>query len=289
MKKFVKIMLVLAAVSAAVGIGLAAAGAVMGAVSGDDVFYEVGKHLRDTFGVGYDYVTEEFSIDTDSYENGETLKDSEEGGSRVYPVAEAEKLEVELSYDELILEEHNGTGILVEVRNDPKELVRVKEDGNTLKIVSSRKLQKKRQVKISLPKDLKFREMDIEVASGIVDVRCDITADYLDVTLGAGEFVNSGIITVTEADLEVGAGSLSIAGLKAKDIDGQCGVGEMKLEINGREDAYSYNLECGIGNIQIGNEDYSGLGKEKRINNPGATGEIDLECGIGNVAVVFTE
>lgn len=288
MKKFVKVMLIIAAVFAAVGIGLTAGGAVMGAASGDDVIYEMGKHFQDTFGVGYDSVTAAVDTDAGSYGYSETVNGSEDGDSRVFRMTEAEKLEVELSYDELILEEHDGTGILVEVRNDPKGMVQVREEGNTLKVTSSRKLEKKRQVVISCPKDMKFREMDIEVASGNVEVRSNIVADNLEIMLGAGEFVNSGTITAEKADFEVGAGTLEVTGLDAKAIDGQCGVGELSLEVSGKEEDYSYSLECGIGDIAIGAGNYGGFGKEKRINNPGATGEIDLECGIGDVSVTFT-
>lgn len=289
MKKFVKVMLIIAAVFAAVGIGLTAGGAVMGAASGDDVIYEMGKHFQDTFGVGYDSVTAAVDTDAGSYGYSETMSGGEEGDSRVFRVAEAEKLEVELSYDELILEEHSGTGILVEVRNDPKEMVHVKEEGNTLKITSSRKLEKKRQIIISCPRDMKFRQMDIEVASGNIDVRRNIVADNLEIMLGAGEFVNSGTIEAAKAEFEVGAGEFKVTGLNAQEIDGQCGVGNLSLEVAGNEEDYSYSLECGIGDIAIGAENYGGFGKEKRINNPGATREIDLECGIGDVSVTFTE
>lgn len=285
MKKFVKVMLIIAAVFASLGIGLAAGGAVMGASSENaDIISEVGKRFKDTFDMAYDIDIAELVRD-----DGEVKKGNAEGDSRIYNLGAAEKLEIELKSDELIFEEHTGTGIIVEVKNDSIELVKVSESGNTIKITSHGKRITNRIVKVSFPKDMKFHEAEISVSAGSVNVRGNISADKLKVHMGAGEFLNSGFITAKEADLEVGAGSMVMKGLNAQEIDGECGVGEMSLEINGKEQDYSYSLECGIGEINLGADSYSGLGKEKSINNPGAKGAIDLECGIGEIAVSFTE
>lgn len=309
MKKFAKVMLILAAVFAAVGIGLAAAGAAMGAGAQS---MEAVESLRARFGDTFDYFYGEAweevdsddvyeADDADDYKDsrdesfddndnrGKTLEGTSRGDSRVYQVSEVEKLDINLKYDELFLREQDGTGITVEVQNDPKALVRVKESGNTLKITSSGKLEKKRQVLVSYPKNMKFREVELGVGAGNVAVESDLHADKLDVAMGAGEFTNFGTITTRKTELEVGAGSMNVKGLKTVELDGQCGVGDLTVEVNGKESDYSYSLECGIGNITLGDNDYSGLGKEQKINNPGASGEIDLECGIGNISVTFAE
>ena len=307
MKKFMKVMLIIAAVFASVGIGLTVGGTVMGARMGDaDVVQEVEKHFRNLFGIAHHVETVEVEVleDEEDISHAEEAEEEPEHtkkvkemetvqknntDSRAYRFSEMDNLEIELKYDELILTEHTGTELLVEVNNDSEGNVKVQEDGNTLEITSSRKLAVNRQVKISFPKDKKFHEIELAVGAGTVEIQSSLTADKLDVNMGAGVFENYGTITVSEADLEVGTGSLTITGLSAQEIDGECGIGEMRLEINGREEAYNYSLECGIGNIQLGSKDYSGLGREKIITNPGAKGTISLECGIGEIGVSFSK
>ncbi|MDO4678407.1 MAG: hypothetical protein Q4B00_07290, partial [Eubacteriales bacterium] len=158
----------------------------------------------------------------------------------------------------------------------------------SLEIVSTRRQKEsKRTVKVSYPKGTTFREAEISVDSGILDLRSDFAANSLDIAVGAGEFKNSGSITAIEADLEVGAGTMELTGLDAGEISGECGMGTMDLKVSGQKSDYSYTLECGIGSIQIDGDEYSGLAQEKQIDNPGAKKYIDLECGIGTINVEF--
>lgn len=112
-------------------------------------------------------------------------------------------------------------------------------------------------------------------------------ADKMEIEIGAGEFVNSDSITVTGLDVEVGTGSAELTGVTAQKISGECGIGSLSLSIEGKVEDYDYNLECGIGDITIGDDNYSGFAKEKEITYPGSTGEIDLECGIGEIQLSF--
>ena len=54
------------------------------------------------------------------------------------------------------------------------------------------------------------------------------------------------------------------------------------------QEDYNYDLECGVGNLDVGSDSYSGLGREKSISNTGADRKVDLECGMGNVSVNFS-
>lgn len=205
----------------------------------------------------------------------------------IYYFAVKDNLEFDLSYDELILEEQDAREITVEISGDSDHNVRIEEEKNSLEITSSRKLKTNRTVKVSYPKDTSFREVEINLGAGRMELRSSLTADSLDIGLGAGEVVNSGIITATEVDLEVGTGSMKLGSVDAKKIEGECGMGEMHLSIAGSQPTYSYSLECGIGEIRIGKDSYSGLGREKEIRNPGTERTVDLECGIGEITVEF--
>jgi hypothetical protein len=58
------------------------------------------------------------------------------------------------------------------------------------------------------------------------------------------------------------------------------------LNLDGEEDDYSYDIESGVGNINIEDDHYQSI-SDKRINNDGAVGAFKLDCSVGNITVDF--
>lgn len=286
MRRFFKIMMVLACTFLAVGIGFSAAGAAMGA-SGKDI-PEVKKNvIRVSDYMVWDGDWDfDWDDDDDDDHNYQAASSAESGGTRTYQVEAAENLEIDLRYDKLTLQAYSGDKILVEIENDSTQSIKVESGSSKLKIKSTKR-KSGRSVTVSYPIGKKFSKLEICVGAGSVDVQGDLMADKMEIEIGAGEFVNSDSITVTGLDVEVGTGSAELTGVTAQKISGECGIGSLSLSIEGKVEDYDYNLECGIGDITIGDDNYSGFAKEKEITYPGSTGEIDLECGIGEIQLSF--
>ena len=302
MKKFTKGMLIAAGIFAAAGIGLTAAGGVMGASMSE--LTGVNSLKRILWMTEWDDDHDDYDdIDDDDYVDHDGMEYSAEVGQKnmepaavgnesstdgtVYQLKyQPTKLDIELKYDELILEE--GDSFCVRVYDDNEKNVTVKESSDTLKVRSTKKLSKTRKVYISYPEDVKLQELEIEMGAGTVYLNRDIETEKLSVEMGAGEFDSKNPVTAEEADLEIGTGSMTFADLSAKKISGECGLGELDLTMTGTQEDYNYDLECGVGNLDVGSDSYSGLGREKSISNTGADRKLDLECGMGNVSVNFS-
>ena len=302
MKKFTKGMLIAAGIFAAAGIGLTAAGGVMGASMSELTGVNSLKRiLRMT---EWDDDHDDYDdIDDDDYIEHDGMEYSAEVGQKnMEPAAVGNesstdgtvyqlkyqpiKLDIELKYDDLILEE--GDSFCVRVYDDSGKNVTVKESSDTLKVRSTKKLSKNRKVCISYPEDVKLQELEIEMGAGTVYLNRDIETEKLSVEMGAGEFESKNPVTAREADLEIGTGSMTFADLSVKKISGECGLGELDLTMTGTQEDYNYDMECGVGNLDVGSDSYSGLGREKSISNTGADRKLDLECGMGNVSVDFS-
>ena len=304
MKKFTKGMLIAAGIFAAAGIGLTAAGGVMGASMSELTGVNSLKRILrmtewDDDHDDYDDIDDD---DDDRVEHDGMEHSAEMGQKNMEPAAvgnesatdgivyqlkyQPTKLDIELKYDELILEE--GDSFCVRVYDDSGKNVTVKESSDTLKVRSTKKLSKNRKVCISYPEDVKLQELEIEMGAGTVYLNRDIETEKLSVEMGAGEFDSKNPVTAEEADLEIGTGSMTFADLSAKKISGECGLGELDLTMTGTQEDYNYDLECGVGNLDVGSDSYSGLGREKSISNTGADRKLDLECGMGNVSVNFS-
>ncbi len=280
MKKFTKGMLIAAGIFAAAGIGLTAAGGVMGASMSELTGVNSLKRILwmtewDDDHDDYDDIDD---YDDDDYEDRvehDGMEHSAEMGQKnmepaavgnesatdgtVYQLKyQPTKLDIELKYDELILEE--GDSFCVRVYDDNGKNVTVKESSDTLKVRSTKKLSKTRKVCISYPEDVKLQELEIEMGAGTVYLNRDIETEKLSVEMGAGEFESKNPVTARKADLEIGTGSMTFADLSARKTAGECGLGELDLTLTGTQEDYNYDLECGVGNLDVGSDSYSGLG-----------------------------
>lgn len=305
MKKFMKIMLILAAVFAAVGIGLTVGGIALGTTRENvNPVQLVRKALIDASHVWdnewdgiriRDKGSHDYKDDRDDWENENTGDDDFDGcvetgtgDTTASEFADITELEIDLKSDELVFASYTGDNIEVKVKNDPEGTVKIKKDSDHKLQIKSGKVRSNRTVTVYYPETLKFKKLDIEIEAGTVELMDRLSAEELKLSVGAGEFLNSRVLKADKFDIQVGVGSAEVCQLISNKVDGECGIGNISLELAGNEEDYNYRLECGIGEINLANEGYSGLGKEKVLKNPGASKEVDLECGMGNISVSFT-
>lgn len=287
MKKFTKFMLILVCIFLVLGVGFSAAGAAMGATVKD---MSLSEDWKDGVQIMKNIILSDKSRHSDDEEEDNWNSKAESQGNddvQTFTFETAKQMQMNLCSDELILRETDGDKIIIEVERENAEDVKIQSSSSGLEVKTTR-TRSDRSIIISYPKGTRFSEMEIEVDAGSVCVEDALLADKLEIQIGAGEFVNASTISVNELDVEVGAGSAEITDLTAKRIDGECSLGSLMLEINGKETDYNYKLECGVGEISIDGESYGGFAKEKKITNTGASGEIDLECGVGEIEISFS-
>ena len=151
------------------------------------------------------------------------------------------------------------------------------QNGTTLKVnskkaryffginISSFDRSKDVAIVLEVPKGTDIRKLKAQVGVGTLTVN-DLQVEELDGECGVGEFDFSGEIK-------------KFGNLK-------CGIGSMYLNLVGSEKDYDYSLECGMGNISLGDRDFSGLGSGQEISN-GSDKKFTLKCGMGEIEVDF--
>lgn len=179
-------------------------------------------------------------------------------------------------------------------------------------------------VYLFLPKGIVLEEMDLEFAAGKIDMTA-LEADHIDIevgagfchveelkantislSVGAGETV-VGMLAAKEAELDVGAGELVIGDIMADgsvdldigvgsaqingtitgDLDADCSMGNLTMQLTGSEEDHSYGVDCGMGSVTIGSHTYTALGSDKSWGSAGS--RFDIDCAMGNVTIVFDE
>ena len=287
MRKFSKVVLVIAAAAGVVGIGLTIGGASMGAtIAGLNLSKDgFGSAVRQTV----KYVSfgdeDDWNQDWDEIDESDS-KEAAGTNGEIYLVDGVSKLDLSIRTGELYLKEYNGNEIKVEVSGKDREKVRVGQEGETLVLESIGRVQD-REITVSYPKKTEFEDVSLEVAAGTINLDDDFYAKKLKVSVAAGEFLNDGAVTAEKADISVGTGNVDLDNLNVQNLEADCGIGNIDLDINGKESDYDYEISCSAGEIDIGDSSYSGIGHEKKISTPGASGKMDLDCGVGNITVDF--
>lgn len=285
MKKGTKGMLIAVGAFAVAGVGFCIGGISVAAVeTGGNVFDQAGQLLQDN-----DYpLAGLIHWGNAQYHSSDIDWDALDGNT--VDMDFASDLEISLKYDELLIQEYDGDKIRVNVANDAKNDVVVKETSGKITITDTRSgnVKKKKQIKVIVPSGKDFDTVSLGVDMGTIDLECDLKVQELSMEVGAGEFSGYGNITAAYCDLQVGAGTIDIDQLDIQKLNADCGAGEIDMVVTGKEKDYNYDLSCGMGEIDLEDSEYSGLGIEKTISNEGAQKDMVLECGMGEIDVEFT-
>lgn len=163
------------------------------------------------------------------------------------------------------------------------------------------------KVIIRIPADMTFEDVKLELGAGTVHVD-ELRAATLQTEVGAGQLIAGNIVAnrfscevgagqavveegrfVNGVALSVGAGELKLTGEIPCDMEAECGLGNVEIQVvNSKEVEHNYELECAAGSLVAGSRQIAGLAGEKSIDN-GADSTYRLECAMGNITLSFAE
>lgn len=287
MKKFTKVMLIIAGVLATIGVICMLTAFCMGLTT--EHFVKLIQDGRFSFDEGDLHIS--FDDDWKDELDSEVLSTEElDGETNIGEITEAcSAMDIEFGAGILEIRYEDVEYIQVQQTNIPKLKVSVKND--TLVIGEGTDIHvdlddiEDRSLTIIIPNDMEFEEVELEIGASKADIQ-NILADHIRIVVGAGKADVSNI-TAEQFELEVGAGQATAIKMDVEKIDVEAGVGQVDIELNGVQEEYNYKVECGVGNIVVGKSSYSGLGSEDEVKFEGATKEINVECGIGKVEIRF--
>lgn len=292
MKRGWKIFWIVCACIVGIGLLLCIAGAAMGVTF---------SAVRSAYGVdqaryaSYWHNWDNWDDDIDDYDyddNGDVQGSAEDVSS----FSGIHELSVDVSYLEVIVRPYTGDDVTVDVSQvNPKLKGRLEyeADEGELSIETRESNWWPKSARnntgylvIQVPKGNILNEASFEIGAGILEIE-NIKADSLDISVGAGEAVVKRFETA-QLDVECGAGKGALSGSVTKEASVECGVGELAMALSGNQRDYDYRLKCGIGELTVGNDSYTGFDSKRSIDN--GTGKLmDINCGIGQVKITFTE
>lgn len=164
--------------------------------------------------------------------------------------------------------------------------LRVEKNGDTLEIKSRGWAGESGSIGLYLP-EKELEELSVEAGAGTVYID-GLNVEQLDMEVSAGQIDAGGLLRAREAQLEVGLGSMRIDWLEAERVSVDCGMGSFTAGLTGKEEDYYFTGDCGLGSLDFGNKEYSGIADAEE-GNPGAGKSVDVDCGLGSVEIFFEE
>lgn len=198
-----------------------------------------------------------------------------------------ENLDIDVKHSKVVLKVYEGSDIKVSAKNVVSSKYTAKSDGNTLKIKDNTYFKTKSpEITVSIPKSMDFNKISLDVDSGEVVIDT-LNANKFSSKIGGGRLSVSGALNAMEIECSVGAGQINLKKLSGSDVELDCGAGQIMAVMEGNQEDYRIEGDCGIGQINFGSESFTSLGK-KFTTGSGAK-EISAECGVGQIDIQFSK
>ena len=223
-----------------------------------------------------------------------------EEGKTYSVTAEIDNLEIEINAADLYIKE----GEAFSVESNLKHL-KVEEKGGSLIIQETKKFTgpyKGAVLTVYVPAGTVFDWVDLITGAGRLTIE-NLSAERLNFVLGAGDVSADLLVATKSAEIEGGAGRITInnGALKNLDLDmgvgqlnltaaltGDCqldlGVGESNVTLIGSKEDYKLDIEKGLGNICVDGKNVSDYGSSGNGAN-----KVEMDGGIGAINVTFQE
>lgn len=223
--------------------------------------------------------------------------------------ANIQKIDLQMKTRNIIIKSGDVESISYEGILDTDE---IKVDQEKLKIEDHSKLlknvNKNVTLEIIIPNRL-IHEIEVENKTGDVTLQ-GIETNELSLELGVGDIEleevtihseteikgGTGNIQVKDStfyskfDIEEGAGDIAFIGELMGNVKINCGIGDVKLEVDNHRDNYHIVAEGGVNSLKIDGEKMGGsLATQYNDNYENNRFDMKLEVGVGDVQVNFND
>ncbi len=218
-----------------------------------------------------------------------------------YAVSEdIRRLDVDIAAADLTIRQ----GTEVSVESNLKDLSVADENG-TLVVKDTKKsinTYADAVLTIYIPANTTFENISICTGAGKMTAE-QLSADTVDLELGAGEVSITSLSASEKADIEGGAGKVTIRGGALHDLDmdmgvgqlnltseltGDCafdlGIGESNITVLGDREQYALDIEKGIGTVRVDGQTVSETNTKEKGSN-----RLEVNGGIGAINLQFDD
>ena len=139
------------------------------------------------------------------------------------------------------------------------------------------------RILITVPDGASLNKFELIVGAGQFRGKdCNFKCKLGRIEVGAGNLIVRNVFG-GEIDFRCGMGNLEFGGSLTGRSNIDCGMGAVKMELNGSISDYSYDLKLGLGDVKINDKKHSGV--YQSLNNPKKDKHFSINCGMGSVNI----
>lgn len=234
--------------------------------------------------------------------------DSMDGDSQSFAAGDVQQLKLNCQYGTFNVEKGDGEDIQIVVKNNSDNVkYSLKEGVLTIATDSKISIGDADEVEMTLyvPNIVLFTTADIDIGAGVLNFS-DIMLSKMNINVGAGQInmnnvsasdviyelgageANNSNTDFSSLDLNVGAGAFNYDGYIAHDMNLNCSVGKIQMNLEGAYEDYNTDVTCNVGSVTVGPNIYSGKIDNKTVDNDSLY-DIYIKCDVGSVEVNFTK
>lgn len=265
-------------ISAALLVSGTVLGAIGNAMGARSIYYQDGK-----LSVG-----ENMGVAVSSY----LMDESDESAELNLPdQMEVEELELDIGLGELEVIPGKEWSVKGAHLTQPKQLEYSLYNGE-LKVrygIKKNKISGKQfrdKVVVTIPTDCSLRSVVLNSGVGDVTLR-GVKAEKLKLNGGVGDITAQEIQILNNLEVDSGVGDIDLDGVFRGEVELNGGVGNLQMTLRQvSEQDYDFDVESGVGNIQIGEKDLSLFSGEYEANQ-GKENQISVDGGVGEIQIRF--
>lgn len=298
MKLFTKISLIVAAVAGGLGILAIIIGLVMGADVYDlnDMGIHISPQQLELSGVITEAVEESLVkeveemadeiVEKENFHTSTTHHSDRHHNEKLhnytYDFRSIKRLEVDVQNAQITIFATDNENEFTYYFNKGNSIATV--DGSTLKLEDKSNIKDKVELELYIPVGV-LKEIEIEAINGNL-VADKIVADNVTIEIDNASVQIEELVVEDKAELQINAGQMVVGFYSGTNLETECAMGSIMVVCEGEQEDYNYDVECGMGQIQIQENTYSGIGKEIWIQGE-SNKSIKAECAMGEIILEF--
>ena len=157
-------------------------------------------------------------------------------------------------------------------------------DGSTLKLEDKSNIKDKVELELYIPMGV-LKEIEIEAINGNL-VADKIVADNVTIEIDNASVQIEELMVEDKAELQINAGQMVVGFYSGTNLETECAMGSIMVVCEGKQEDYNYDLECGMGQIRIQDNIYSGIGNDLQTSGE-SNKSIKAECAMGEIILEF--
>lgn len=293
MKRWTKVCLIAAAVLFSVGVGciLTSVGLGLTSETAKDTArrYLKGFHTY----IDWDDIDWFTDMDENDWDDDVAEKEIEGGKTMEYAVSDIDSLEMDLkkAYVKILpAAEEQKDKMIIKIDQKSEGRLTAKQQGRTLELEceTSGKKNGPAYMEIYLPEHIQWNKIDLSLGAGKLESTVALAADLTALEVGGGT-VSIPSIKTKYLEAEIGAGQLNMDFVDADETKIEVGAGAVRAGMAGSKDQYQSAIEVAAGQVNFGDETYSGLANSHKNSSKDAIRKIQIDVAAGEVTVTFQE